>query len=161
MANYDVVSHIRSHTHKYTWYTIMFCFSFLAPYARTTRYEKAFFSLENQGKMARFARAPHYYAEFILASLLPPLRLVAAFFFCFSLDSPSFSSRFGKYLGLTTRCGGESIIASFRCFEYPHRRPPFSWSFWMDFVVTHRPPCVMKFAYIVPQVSSKKHIPMG
>ena len=36
-----------------------FVFLFLAPYARTTRYEEAFFSLENQGKKARFARAPH------------------------------------------------------------------------------------------------------
>ena len=31
----------------------------MAPYARTTRYEEAFFSLENQGKNTRFARAPH------------------------------------------------------------------------------------------------------
>ena len=43
----------------------MFCFFlFLATYARTTRYEEAFFPLENQGKKgkeikARFARAPH------------------------------------------------------------------------------------------------------
>ena len=38
----------------------MFCFFlFLALYARTTRYEEAFFSLENQGKKARFAHAPH------------------------------------------------------------------------------------------------------
>ena len=37
-----------------------FYFLFLAPYARTTRYEEAFFSLENQGKKARFALAPHY-----------------------------------------------------------------------------------------------------
>ena len=36
--------------HTHTWYRIMFCFLFLAPYARTTRYEEAFFSLENQGK---------------------------------------------------------------------------------------------------------------
>ena len=28
----------------------VFCFLFLAPYARTTRYEEAFFRLENQGK---------------------------------------------------------------------------------------------------------------
>ena len=28
----------------------MFGFLFLAPYARTTRYEEAFFPLENQGK---------------------------------------------------------------------------------------------------------------
>ena len=35
----------------------MFSFLFLAPYARTTRYEEAFFSLENQGKKAHFARA--------------------------------------------------------------------------------------------------------
>ena len=37
-------------THTQTWYRKMFCFLFLAPYARTTRYEKAFFPLENQGK---------------------------------------------------------------------------------------------------------------
>ena len=37
-----------SHTHP--WYRIMFSFSFLAPYARTTRYEEAIFSLKNQGK---------------------------------------------------------------------------------------------------------------
>ena len=35
----------RTHT-----YRIMFCFLFVAPYARTTRYEEAFFSLQNQGK---------------------------------------------------------------------------------------------------------------
>ena len=39
-----------NHTHKHPWYRIMFCFLFLAPYARTTRYEEAVFSLENQGK---------------------------------------------------------------------------------------------------------------
>ena len=37
-----------SHTHP--WYRIMFSFSFLAPYARTTRYEEAIFSLKKQGK---------------------------------------------------------------------------------------------------------------
>ena len=36
-----------NHTHTYR---IMSCFLFLAPYARTTRYEEAFFPLENQGK---------------------------------------------------------------------------------------------------------------
>ena len=50
-----------NHTHKHPWHRIMCGFLFLAPYARTTRYEEAFFSLENQEKMARFARAPHYY----------------------------------------------------------------------------------------------------
>ena len=49
-----------NYTHKHPWYRIMFGFLFWAPYARTTRYEEAFFSLENQGKKARFARAPHY-----------------------------------------------------------------------------------------------------
>ena len=44
MANYDVESH------KHPWYRIMFFFSFLAPYARTTRYEETFFSLENREK---------------------------------------------------------------------------------------------------------------
>ena len=35
-------------------------FSFLAPYARTTRYEEAFFSpWKTKEKKARFARAPH------------------------------------------------------------------------------------------------------
>ena len=38
---------------------IMFGFSFWVPYARTTRYEEAFLSLESQGKKARFALAPH------------------------------------------------------------------------------------------------------
>ena len=46
MANYDVES--RAHTYRIQ---VMFCFLlFLAPYARTTRYEEAFFSLEKQGK---------------------------------------------------------------------------------------------------------------
>ena len=36
-----------NHTHVYR---RMFHFLFLAPYARTTRYEEAFFCLENQGK---------------------------------------------------------------------------------------------------------------
>ena len=53
MANYDV----ESHTH--TWYRRMFCFLFLAPYARTTRYEEAFFHWKTKGKRACFARAPH------------------------------------------------------------------------------------------------------
>ena len=44
--------------------------SFLAPYARTTRHEEAFFSLENQGKKARFARAPHYYYIGIAACII-------------------------------------------------------------------------------------------
>ena len=37
---------------KHPWYRNMFVFllMFLAPYARTTRYEEAFCSLENQGK---------------------------------------------------------------------------------------------------------------
>ena len=37
----------------------MFCFLFLAPYARTTRYEEAFFHWKTKGKRACFARAPH------------------------------------------------------------------------------------------------------
>ena len=36
-----------NHTHTYR---IMFCFLFLAPCARTTRFEEFFFPLENQGK---------------------------------------------------------------------------------------------------------------
>ena len=39
-----------NHTHKHTLYRRMFCFLFLAPYARTTRYEEFLFSLENQGQ---------------------------------------------------------------------------------------------------------------
>ena len=40
----------------------MFCFLFLAPYARTTRYEEASFFLGKPSqKKARFARAPYYY----------------------------------------------------------------------------------------------------
>ena len=39
----------------------MFCFLFLAPYARTTRYEEAFFPWKTKEKKARFARAPHDY----------------------------------------------------------------------------------------------------
>ena len=40
-------------------YRIMFCFLFLAPYARTTRYEQFFFPWKTKKKKARFARAPH------------------------------------------------------------------------------------------------------
>ena len=48
-------------SHTYPWYRIMFGFLFLAPYARTTRYEEAFFSLENQGKQGSLrSRAPLY-----------------------------------------------------------------------------------------------------
>ena len=41
----------------------MFGFLFLAPYARTTRYEGAFFPWKTKEKKARFARAPHYYIK--------------------------------------------------------------------------------------------------
>ena len=70
MANYDV----ESHTH--TWYRRMFCFLFLAPYARTTRYEEAFFSLENQGKkrLASLARLMIIYPKNSCDSR-PPLGL--------------------------------------------------------------------------------------
>ena len=37
----------------------MFCFLFLAPYARTTRYEEFFFPWKTKEKKARFTRAPH------------------------------------------------------------------------------------------------------
>ena len=47
------------HTQKTSLVQNNVLFLFLAPYARTTRYEEAFFSLENHGKKARFARAPH------------------------------------------------------------------------------------------------------
>ena len=45
--------------HTHTWYRRTFSFLFLAPYARTTRYEEAFFSWKTKVKKARFARAPH------------------------------------------------------------------------------------------------------
>ena len=35
-------------------------FFILAPYARATRYEEAFFPWKTKEKNARFARAPHY-----------------------------------------------------------------------------------------------------
>ena len=41
----------------------VFCFLFLAPYARTTRYEEAFFRWKTKDKKARFARAPHDYSR--------------------------------------------------------------------------------------------------
>ena len=64
MANYDVESHTHTNTHTHTYLDLVqniICFfsKFLAPYARTTRYEEAFFPLENQGRKARFAREPH------------------------------------------------------------------------------------------------------
>ena len=46
---------VESHTHTEE----CFVFLFLAPYARTTRYEEAFFPSETKGKKTRFARAPH------------------------------------------------------------------------------------------------------
>ena len=55
-----LITHTNTNTHKHPWYRTMFGFYFLAPDARTTRIEEALFSLENQGKKARFARAPHY-----------------------------------------------------------------------------------------------------
>ena len=50
---------VESHTH--TWYRMMFFLFFLAPYARTTRYEDAFFPWKTKEKKAkaRSARAPH------------------------------------------------------------------------------------------------------
>ena len=39
----------------------MFWGFFWAPYARTTRYEEAFFPWKTKEKKARFARAPHDY----------------------------------------------------------------------------------------------------
>ena len=54
-----MLNHTHNHTHKHPWYRIMLCFLFLAAYARTTRYEEAFFSLENQGKKGSLrSRAP-------------------------------------------------------------------------------------------------------
>ena len=44
--------------HTHTLYRRMFCFLFLAPYARTTRYEEAF-PWKTKEEMARLARAPH------------------------------------------------------------------------------------------------------
>ena len=47
-----------NHTNTHTWYRIMFGFLFLAPYARTTRCEEAFFSLGKPRKkrLASLAR---------------------------------------------------------------------------------------------------------
>ena len=44
-----MLNHTHTNTHTHIPGTEK-CFFFLAPYARTTRYEEAFFSLENQGK---------------------------------------------------------------------------------------------------------------
>ena len=44
-----MLNHTHTNTHTHIWCRIMSCFLFLAPYARTTRYEEPFFSLENQG----------------------------------------------------------------------------------------------------------------
>ena len=44
----------------------MLCFLFLAPYARTTRYEEAFFPWKTEEKKARFARALHDYYNILL-----------------------------------------------------------------------------------------------
>ena len=52
-------THKNTHTHEHPWYRIMFGFLFLAPYARTTRYEEAFFPWKTKEKKAHFARAPH------------------------------------------------------------------------------------------------------
>ena len=41
----------------------MFGVLFVTPYARTTRYEEAFFPLETKEKKARFARVPYYYSS--------------------------------------------------------------------------------------------------
>ena len=43
----------------HTWYRRMLGFLFLAPYARTTCYEEAFFPWKTKEEKARFARAPH------------------------------------------------------------------------------------------------------
>ena len=43
-------------------------FVFLAPYARTTRYEEAFFPWKTKETKARFGRAPHDYV--IMSCLL-------------------------------------------------------------------------------------------
>ena len=45
-----MLNHTHERPHKHPWYRIMLGFLFLEPYARTTRYEEAFVSLENQGK---------------------------------------------------------------------------------------------------------------
>ena len=47
-----MLNHTNKQTNKHSWYRIMFCFLFLAPYARTTRYEEAFLP---KGK-----KRPHY-----------------------------------------------------------------------------------------------------
>ena len=56
MANYDVEFNKHIHTEK------MLLFLFLAPYARTTRYEERFFRLMAKSGLGRFAPSalPHY-----------------------------------------------------------------------------------------------------
>ena len=81
----------------------MFGILFLAPYARTTRYEEAFFSLENQGKKARFARAPHY-------------------------NPPKVSNRviFARILRTSIFLLTAVILKGARCFEYAEAQGPGS-----------------------------------
>ena len=66
--------------HTYIQSTVLILF--LAPFARTTRYEKAFFPLENQEKKARFARASHYNKECISGMNLKALSQQHAPVFC-------------------------------------------------------------------------------
>ena len=52
-----------------------FVFLFLGPYARTTRYEEAFFPWKTKEKKARFARAPHdsppdYFGYYLVCKII-------------------------------------------------------------------------------------------
>ena len=87
----------------HTYLVQKFSFLFLAPYARTTRYEEAFFSLENQGKKARFARAPHY-------------------------NPPKVSNRviFARILRTSIFLLTAVILKGARCFEYAEAQGPGS-----------------------------------
>ena len=53
----------------------MFCFVFLAPYARTTRYEEVFLPKGKNG-LGRFAPSalPHYYKNTLFTYILAPIR---------------------------------------------------------------------------------------
>ena len=66
-------------------------FLFLAPYARTTRYEEAFFTWKAKEKKARFARAPHDNGSLLWCPLSPELGF--SFFVCFSLSVRGFLFR--------------------------------------------------------------------
>ena len=66
-----MLNHTSKRKNEHPWYRIMFGFLFLAPYARTTRYEEAFFSLENQGNK----RVPSP-ARLIICGIIITMRII-------------------------------------------------------------------------------------